>query len=106
MKSEKASRPKSDPPAVLLSSSDPAHLQRKMQEVQLVIRNGRRCDVSNHTHSLHRVRVSPALEAFIGRLRAFPIRTCSADGTLRREQSCVVAMVVEELRILPMNTSG
>jgi len=37
MKSRKASKPKSDPPAVLLSPSDPAHLQRKMQEVQLAI---------------------------------------------------------------------
>lgn len=69
MKSQKASRPKSDPPAVLLSSSDPAHLQRKMQEVQVAIRNGRHCGVIEHTHSLHRVRVRPALEAFIGRFR-------------------------------------
>ena len=37
MKSQKASKPKSDPPAVLLTPSDPAHLQRKMQEVQLAI---------------------------------------------------------------------
>jgi len=37
MKSQKASKPKSDPPAVLLTPSDPAHLQQKMQELQLAI---------------------------------------------------------------------
>ena len=37
MKSPRASKPKSDPPAVRLSPSDPADLQPKMQKVQLAI---------------------------------------------------------------------
>lgn len=37
MKSRRASKPKSDPPVVLLMPSDPADLQRKMQKVQLAI---------------------------------------------------------------------
>ncbi len=37
MKSQKVSKPKCDPPGVMLSPSDPALLQRKMQEVQLAI---------------------------------------------------------------------
>jgi hypothetical protein len=111
MKSRKASKPKSDPPAVLLSPSDPAHLQRKMQEVQLAIGNGRHCGVIAHTFigcaSDPRWKPSSADSGgSCGCLRAFPIRTRSADGMPRREQSYAVAMVVEELRILPMNTSG
>ncbi|HLM82139.1 MAG TPA: DUF2934 domain-containing protein [Terriglobales bacterium] len=37
MKSQRASKPKSDPPAVRLSLSNPADLQAKMQKVQLAI---------------------------------------------------------------------
>ena len=37
MKSQRASKPKSDPPAVRLSPSNPADLQPKMQKVQLAI---------------------------------------------------------------------
>lgn len=37
MKSQRASKPKSDPPTVRLSPSNPADLQPKMQQVQLAI---------------------------------------------------------------------
>ena len=37
MKSQRTSKPKSDPPAVRLSPSNPADLQPKMQKVQLAI---------------------------------------------------------------------
>ena len=37
MKSQRASKPKSDPPAVRLSPSNPADLQPKMQKLQLAI---------------------------------------------------------------------
>jgi len=37
MKSQRASKPKSDPPPVRLSPSNPADLQAKMQKVQLAI---------------------------------------------------------------------
>ena len=40
MKSQRASKPKSDPPAVRLSLSNPADLRPKMQQMQLAI--GRR----------------------------------------------------------------
>lgn len=37
MKSQRASKPESDPPPALLSPSNPADLQRKMRKVQLAI---------------------------------------------------------------------
>ena len=90
MKSQKASIPKSDPPAVLLSSSDPAHLQGKMQEVHLASKRPLlRRDSPDALPSkgarqprAGSLRPSAGFGGSCGCFRAFPSRTRSAEGTV------------------------